>query len=171
MKRTKCYEHYPFSSVFLANLLQGMIYFLGALIISMIGYLWLMVYVSFVLALEVRLLRKSCINCYYYGKRCFSGKGKVSALFFKKGSTAQFNKEAIQFKDILPDFLISLAPVFIGIVLFIKSHDMILLALVFSLVLLAFPGTGFIRSTLACPFCKQRIIGCSAERLFHKTKK
>jgi hypothetical protein len=58
----------------------------------------------------------------------------------------------------------------LGIVLLIRTFNLLLLVLVILLFLLAFIGNGLIRSSLACKYCKQKEIGCPAEQLFSKKK-
>ena len=64
-----------------------------------------------------------------------------------------------------------MVPVLAGIILLIQGFDWTVLVLVIALLALGFPGNAFVRGHWACRFCKQREIGCPAERLFDKTKK
>ena len=171
MDDNKCFEDYPLSYVFIANIFQALIYVIGASIIIYLGIIWLLFYLLFIIYLEFKLLKNSCINCYYYGKICFSGKGKLSSLFFKKGSAKNFDNKQMKFIDILPDFLVSIIPIIIGIILLIKNFEWLLLVLIIILFLLTFVGNGLIRGSLACKFCKQKGIGCPADQFFNKTKK
>ena len=170
MEDNKCFENYPISYVLLANLFQALIYLIGASIIIYLGIIWLIFYLVYIIFLEFRLLKNSCVNCYYYGKICFSGKGKLTSLFFKKGDSNKFNSKQIKFIDILPDFLVSLVPIIIGIVLLIMDFEWLLLSLVIILFLLTFIGNALIRGSLACKFCKQENIGCPADEFFNKAK-
>jgi hypothetical protein len=120
--------------------------------------------------LEIRVMKRSCVNCYYYGKYCAFGKGKISSLFFKKGTPKAFLKRKISWKDILPDFLVSIIPLIAGIVLLILNFNWLLLILIVLLAILTSAGNSFVRGSLACKFCKQREIGCPAEQLFNKRK-
>jgi hypothetical protein len=168
--KDKCYENYPAASVAVANIFQFTIYIIGAVIIANLGLLWLGLYILYILFMEVRLLKKGCVNCYYYGKYCAFGKGKLCSLFFKKGDPKKFPRPEMTWKDIVPDFLVSLIPMVIGIVLMIIKFDWALLVMVVLLSLLISVGNGFVRGTLACKHCKQRELGCPAERLFNKKK-
>ncbi|KYK23800.1 hypothetical protein AYK24_00780 [Thermoplasmatales archaeon SG8-52-4] len=170
MKENKCYENYPLKFVIGAIILQLAINLIGAYIIYLIGLVWLILYLIFVLILEIRLLKISCIHCYYYNKRCAFGKGKLCSLFFKKGNPKKFIEKKIGWKDIIPDFMVSLIPLVVGIALIIINFNLILLILVVFLVLLAFPVNGFLRGSIACKHCKQRELGCPAEKLFNKKK-
>jgi hypothetical protein len=170
MNKEKCFENYPFSIVLFSNLVSIAIYLIGAFIISKIGIIWLILYLFFIISFEFRLIKWHCINCSYYGKVCAFGKGKISSIFFKKGNLKNFCKKQITWKDIIPDFMISLIPAIVGIIILVKDFDLIFLSLVIILLLLAFAGNGMVRSQLACKYCKQREIGCPAQKLFEKKK-
>ena len=135
-----------------------------------VGWIWLTVFVLYIAWLEIRLLRRSCVNCYYYGKVCAFGKGKVSCLFFKKGDTNKFKQDKITWKDMVPDVMVSLIPIVAGIVLLVTDFNWLILSMVLLLLLLSSIGNGLIRGSLACKYCKQRESGCSAEQLFNKNK-
>ncbi|KYK27786.1 hypothetical protein AYK20_02065 [Thermoplasmatales archaeon SG8-52-1] len=170
MKDNKCYENYPLKFVIGANILQLTIYVIGAYILYLTGLVWLVLYLIFIFILEIRLLKISCIHCYYYKKRCAFGKGKLCSLFFKKGDPKKFIEKQISWMDIIPDFMVSLIPLIVGIALIIINFNLILLVLVVFLVILAFPVNGFFRGSIACKYCKQRELGCPAEKLFNKKK-
>lgn len=168
---TTCYEDYPYGFILISNILQLAIYAIGASVIYRLGIIWLVLYLLYIAILEIRLLKTGCINCYYYAKRCAFGKGKLCSLFFKKGDTAKFIKKQIKWYDIIPDFMVTIIPMIVGIILLITNFNWILLSLVVLLFLLGFIGNGIVRGSLACKYCKQREIGCPAEKLFQKKKK
>lgn len=170
MDSLKTYEKYPRGFVFGSNFLQVFIYIIGAYVIFLVGYIWLILYLIFIIFLEIRLLKSSCINCYYYNKLCAFGKGKLSSIFFKKGSSKNFINKQIIFIDIIPDFLVSIIPLIVGIVLLILNFNFFLLILIIFLIILAYPVNGFLRGNKACKYCKQRELGCPAEQLFNKKK-
>jgi hypothetical protein len=165
------YENYPFWIVLISNLVSIAIYLIGAFIIYQIGLVWLILYLLFIGTLEFRLIKGHCTACYYYGKTCAFGKGRISVIFFKKGDVKKFCKKQMTWKDILPDFMVSLIPIIVAIVLLIIRFNWAILILVILLFLLTFTGNGFVRSSLACKYCKQRKLGCPAEKLFNKKKK
>jgi hypothetical protein len=136
-----------------------------------LGWIAAVLYLVFILAFEYRLISKHCVNCYYWGKTCGFGKGRLSSLFFKRGDPSKFCDKEMSWKDLIPDLLISLVPLIIGIVLMIIKFDFILLFAVIILIVLTTFGNGFIRGTLTCKYCKQRELGCSADKLFNKEKK
>jgi hypothetical protein len=170
MKQPKPFENYPCWIMLISNAVSIAICLIGAYIIYQLGILWLILYLLYILGLEIRLMKHSCVNCYYYGKFCAFGKGKLSSLFFKKGNPKDFIKRKITWKDILPDFLVSIIPILAGIILLILDFSWPILLSIIILVILTSVGNGFVRGSLACKFCKQRKIGCPAEQLFNKNK-
>ena len=62
--------------------------FLGMLPLTINGLpIVSIVYVLFAVIMLIFVLRKHlCTNCYYYGKWCHSGWGKLASLMFKKNS-------------------------------------------------------------------------------------
>jgi hypothetical protein len=170
MEKEQCFEKYPVWIVFVSNLLTIAIYVIGALIIYNIGLIWLILYLIFIIFLEYRVIHGHCVNCYYYGKTCSFGKGKIASLFFKKGDNKKFCKK-ITWIDILPDFLVSIIPIIVGIVLLIIKFNWLILILIILLAILTFSGNAFVRGNIACKYCKQRELGCPAEQLFNKKKK
>jgi len=74
----------------------------------------------------------------------------------------------MKWKDMLPDMLISLIPLIVGIVLLIIEFDFVLLVEIIFLVLLTTLGNSIIRGQFTCKFCKQSEIGCPAEKLFER---
>ncbi|MFC1767529.1 hypothetical protein ACFLZ2_03120 [Candidatus Margulisiibacteriota bacterium] len=168
MNKAQCFESYPIWIVFLANVLALSIYVVGSYIMIQLGIAWLILYLILIAFIEIRLPLKSCVNCYYYGKRCFSGRGLLCALFLKKGDPQKFLETKISWKDLWPEFLLPLAPIFAGIGILIMNFNWFLLGSVLLLFVLAFVGNPIIRGSFACKYCKQRELGCSAEQYFSK---
>lgn len=170
MQEPACHENYPATTVIVSNLVPLVIWVTGAFILSKIGLPWALLYLLFVLALEFRLVSGHCRDCYYFGKTCAFGKGRISAIFFRRGNPAQFSQVQMSWKDILPDFLVILVPVIAGIALLIQEFSGAILLSVLVLLLFGFAGNAFVRGHLACRYCKQRELGCPAERLFDAKK-
>ncbi len=170
MQEPGCYENYPSMIVIGSNLLSFLIYVIGAFILYRFSLIWVICYVLFILLLEFRLLSGHCVDCYYYGKTCAFGKGRLSSRFFSRGQPERFNLMKITWKDIVPDFLGFIVPVLAGILLLILEFSLTILILIIALFVLGFFGNALVRGKLACRYCKQREIGCPAEQLFDKTK-
>ncbi|MBN2421722.1 hypothetical protein JXB41_00725 [Candidatus Woesearchaeota archaeon] len=171
MKKQKIYDNYPFWIVFLSNLVSVLIYLISAYIIYKTGILWLIIYLMYILFLEIRLLKHACVNCYYFGKSCAFGKGRISCILFRKGTAEEFIHKKITWKDLIPEMMVFIIPCITAIVLLILNFNWLILILLILLFLLNFSGNALIRGNLACRHCKQREIGCPAEQLFSKKKK
>jgi hypothetical protein len=169
MGKVLTYEKFPARIVWLTSIFSVVIYFLGAYIMLQLGWIALMVYLGYVFYLEYRLLSKHCVHCYYWGKLCAFGKGRVSSWFFRKGDISKFCAKEFTWKDMIPDLLVSLVPLIVGVVFLIIEFNIIILIALLLLIGLSTAGNGFIRGSLACKFCKQRELGCLAEKLFNKT--
>ena len=168
MEKVQAYENYPAQILLATNAFSLAIYLAGAYIIYQAAGLWVILYIAFILALEVRLIRGHCPDCYYYGKMCANGNGKLSSLFFKKGNPANFCRKDMTWKDIAPDFLVSVIPMVIGVGMLLFSFSWLIAGLVALLFVLSFPGNALVHGSLICKYCKQRALGCPAEKLFKK---
>ena len=164
---TGTYEQFPGWMVATTALVSLATYLLGALILLRLGVVLVLIYACCILAMEYRVLSRSCVGCYYYDRFCCFGRGKLAALLVRKGNPEAFCRKEVRWTDILPSFLVSLVPIALGLLLpLFTGFDAILLGEIAALVLLAFPVQGFIRGRWSCRFCRQRELGCPAERLF-----
>ena len=168
MQNSKAYENFPVWIPLLAWVLSLAIYALGAYIFWFLYIPLTAAYIIFCLWIEYRILRLSCVNCYYYGKTCGLGRGKLCALLFKKGNPESFIEKEIAWKDLIPDFLVLIFPLVGGIIVLIRDFNWLILVLMVVLVMLSMGGTAFIRGSFACKYCKQKELGCSADQLFNK---
>jgi len=169
--QNKAYENFPVWIPFLSCVLSISIYSLGAFIFYQLAISFTILYLLFCLWIEFRILQKSCTNCYYYGKICGLGRGKLSPLFFKKGNPENFTERKISWKDLIPDFLVLIFPLVGGIIALIMDFTWLILLLMVILIVLSLYGNAIIRGSLACKYCKQKELGCPAEQLFNKSAK
>jgi hypothetical protein len=168
MEMIKTHVNFPLRIVFLSNLVSLLIYLSGFIITLSLSRIAAILYCVFILALEYRLVSSHCVNCFYWGKTCGFGKGRLSALFFKRGDPSKFCENSFEWKDMIPDLLVTLIPLLIAIILMIIKFNLILLFATIILIALTTVGNGFVRGNLTCRYCKQREIGCPAEKLFNK---
>ena len=164
------YTNFPRKTVVISNAISISIYFLGTLIMWKTGMIPGLLFVDYVLTLEYRLLRYHCTRCWYWGKSCGFGKGKLSALLFKKGDPALFCTRPLTWKDMIPEILVSLVPIMTGIVLLYVKFDYVILFSLIFLFVLSNKGNAYVRGTLTCRYCKQKDIGCPAAELFLENK-
>ena len=171
MQEPGCKEQYPLTTVFVSNLLSVLLYGIGIYILFQFGIPWVIGYVIFILLLEFRLISRHCVDCYYYGKTCAFGRGRLSSLFFRKGNPEKFVGMTITWKDMVPDFLVFIIPVLAGLLLLVREFSWTILIVIIVLFLLGFMGNAYVRGQLACMYCKQKEIGCPAVALFDTKKK
>jgi hypothetical protein len=167
--REACFENYPLGMVAACNVVSLAIYAAGALVLARAGLTWVVLYLYYCLILEARLLSGHCVDCYYYGKTCAFGRGRIAALFFKRGKK-KFSDIRVSWVSIAPDFLVSLIPIVAGALLLLRSFDWVLAGLVVLILVLTTAGNAFVRGNIACAHCAQRGLGCPAEKLFGKRK-
>ncbi|MFH1084765.1 MAG: hypothetical protein V1772_03240 [Chloroflexota bacterium] len=166
MGTTPRYERYPVWGVLLSVGQALAIYALGAFVLARLAWWLAVAYVLFCLWAEVSILRGSCVHCYYYGKLCGLGRGKLCGLLFRRGDPARFLQRTATWRDILPDMLVLALPVVGGIVALVLDFSWVLLGALLILVLLSLVGNALVRGSFACKHCKQRELGCPAEKLF-----
>lgn len=149
-------EEYPKAVIIIENLALLIWIALGALAASYVATELAIAYVAFAAIMLLFLLRKLlCTHCYYYGKWCHIGWGKLTALIFPKGNPEEFNTGLGQ----------KLVPVTYGLLMMVP-----ILALVFSMLgaftleklglliaIFAVSGySGFIARKNSCALCKMR---------------
>ena len=166
MEKVKPYECFPIWIVILSNFVGLSIYLIGAYVLAGFG-LWMSgLYLLYCFGLELRLLKGHCVNCYYYGKICGFGKGKLCSWLFKQGEPRKFTETEILWTNMLPDFIVLLWPVLAGIILLVQNFTWLLIGLLALLVVLSLSGNAIVRGSLVCKYCRQKELGCPAARLF-----
>jgi hypothetical protein len=170
MKKVVRYENYPAWVVAVSNFVTLGIYGLGLFIMIKAGAFFAVVYGIFIFFMEFRILRFHCTNCYYWGKTCGFGRGRISRLFFKKGDPKKFCAKKMTWADMIPDLIIVLAPFITGLVLLFIAFNWYLIFALLLIMLFTTMGNGYVRGKLTCCHCKQAEIGCPALDLFNKGK-
>jgi hypothetical protein len=170
MLKIKSYENFPIWIPLIAIITSIIGYILGAFILSGFGLLIVALYLIYCIGIELLIIFRSCKDCYYYGKICGLGKGRIAPLFTKKGKSSRFIDKRISWYDLIPDFLVGIIPIIGGIILLFYDFSFTLLGLMILIVIIFFGGTGFIRGSYACRYCKQKELGCPAQNIFNKEK-
>lgn len=168
MNNMKTYEHFPGWVVLMSTMLSLFVYATGAFIVSKLNLFLMAVYIAYCVWLEFKILRRSCVGCYYYGKVCGFGKGVLCSLLFKKGDPGSFAAKQVSWVDMLPDFMVFIIPIIAGIRLLIREFSWLIIILMIVLLILSFAGNAVVRGRVACKYCKQRELGCPADKLFNK---
>jgi len=167
---SETYERFPPGIILLSNAQTLLIYVIGASILAGFGFWFALLYVAYCLWFELRILTRSCVNCYYYGSYCGMGRGKVCSWFFKRGNPERFLNHTISWWDLVPDFMVSIIPLVGGIILLIGDFSWMIVFFLFFLLVLSTVGSAMIRGNFLCKFCKQRVLGCPAQQLFNRSQ-
>jgi len=166
MGECRTYEQFPLPMVAISVLVTLMIYAIGAWILAGHGPVVAAAYLFYCACFELWVMKQSCANCWYYGKVCGLGRGKVCAYLFPQGDPGMFSCRTITWPMLIPDMLIMLLPLLGGAILLFRSFTWSVASGMVLLLALTFGGNAFVRSQIACKYCKQREIGCPAEKLF-----
>ena len=151
-------EEYPRSSVVLGNIAVGVWIAMGAVACWFLYPLIAWIYLAVAVLMVGIVLRKIvCTNCYYYGKRCGVGWGKLSALLFKQGEIDKFDTSIGLKIAPLTYGLLSLVPLICVIIALVQAFTVpkivvLLLLLAISLY------SGFISRKKGCGNCRMRLI-------------
>ena len=151
-------EEFPKSGIIFGNLLMLLWIALGTaacwFLYPLAGRIYLVVAVSLVF-LVLRWL--VCTNCYYYGKWCPIGWGKLAALLFKQGSIEKFSKSpGVKLAPVVYG-LLSLVPLIFIIVALVKEFTAPkIIVLVLLLAVSYYSAVGNRRKS--CSNCKMRTI-------------
>ncbi|MBW2976779.1 hypothetical protein KY347_05015 [Candidatus Woesearchaeota archaeon] len=171
-EKPEIYDKYPLWMVFAYNIAMLLVYLAGAYIMFKLSLIAGILYIIYLVILELSLYREGCRYCFYYGKRCVAGKGLIAPVFVKKGNPKKFCERKLKMKDFIPQILVVLIPLIVGIALLISRgfEILILIALIYP-VFSWFTVNPLIYGKLACIHCKQGTICCPALDFFAKGKK
>ena len=171
MKNPKIYESYPLWVVIISNILMLAVYIAGAFIMFRLSLITGILYAAYIVLLERHIFKEGCVHYCYYGKSCAFGKGVIAAKLFKRGNPEKFCEREISFKDFIPQILVVLIPLIVGVALLIsRGFDILILIALIYPVLSWFAINPILYGKLACPHCKQGSICCPALKFFAKNK-
>jgi hypothetical protein len=116
---------------------------------------WVYLAVALVMV-GVVLRRLVCTNCYYFGKRCGTGWGKLAALMFKQGEMERFSK-SIGVR-IAPSIyaLLSLVPAVLIIISLVQEFTVAKLVVLVCLLLITV-YSAFLSRRKGCSTCKMKL--------------
>jgi len=128
-------------------------------------------YLLYIVLMEFFVFREACPHCYYYGKLCFSGRGKLAKLLYKKGDPKKFCERQMKLKDLIPQLIVVAVPIIVGIALLVSRgfHLLTLIAVLYP-VFNWFVVNPILYGKMACPHCMQGKKCCPALDFFSKKK-
>ena len=160
-KQTRLYEQgleeYPRSSAILGNLVMLLWFTLGTIACWFLSPLLAWIYLGFALVMVYVVLRKLvCVNCYYYGRWCSIGWGKLCALMFESGDIHDFDRSIGQRLAPATYGVLSLVPLILLIVsLVLAFSPSKLVVLLLFLLVCGYSATAGRKR--ACADCKMRL--------------
>ena len=164
----KAYECYPWSSLLIYNAFCFAQYIIGFILVELANPILGKLFIAYIVYLEVKLYKEGCRHCYYYGKRCFGGRGNVAKLFLKKGDPKKFAEKEVTGKSLIPQMLLLILPTAAGAWMLYQGFSFLILGLVTIPWIIWFVVTPQIYGKMACPHCKQGRICCPANEFFSK---
>ena len=169
MTKNEKLDEYPIKIVCVSATLTVISYLLGALVLFVIhpvlGFLFLVLAIfTIIVSMKLR-----CTHCYYLGKYCNFGLGKLAAILFKKGELKEFRNP----KKVVPTAILSfgtmLLPVIAGIGLIVFDFSLINIGLLLVYILLGIMPNFFVRGNF-CEKCMQGQLGCPSYEQMIKSR-
>ena len=151
-------DEYPISTVIIENLFIFLWIAAGTFLcwvfVPVIGWIYLgfgLMMVLFVMRILV------CKNCYYHGKRCHTGWGKLSAIYCEQGELNHFCCGIGG--AIVPLFYGSMAllPLILAVLSMVKAFSLITMFTTMVFIFIVVTGSFTFRKK-ACVVCKMRIM-------------
>lgn len=144
--------------IILGNILMLLWIALGTISCWFLSPLIALLYMLFALIMIFVVLRKMvCANCYYYGKWCAMGWGKLSAIFFRKGDVDKFSSSiGIKLAPVTYG-LLTLIPLILIVISLVRGFSIFKVVLLILLLFISF-YSGSINRKKTCAKCKMRII-------------
>ncbi len=116
------------------------------------------IYLALAIITVFVILRKLvCPDCYYYGKWCPLGWGKLSSLFFKKGDVEKFTTGIGLKLAPLTYGLLSLIPLILVVISLFLGFSLFKIIILVFLLLISF-YSGAISRKKTCAKCKMKLI-------------
>lgn len=149
-------DEYPKSAIILANLTMVLWLVLGTVASWFFSPVAAAIYILIAVSIVIFVLRKLvCTNCYYYGKWCGTGWGKLAALFFKQGDIGKFGTSAGIKIAPLTYGLLTIVPVILVLISLIIEFTVPKVAVLVLLLAVSF-YSGAVSRGKACKQCKMR---------------
>jgi hypothetical protein len=171
-KKPQAFESYPLWILIITNVLNLAVCVAGSYIMFRLSLITGFLFIAYLVVLEFYLYREACPHCFYYGRLCAFGRGVLAALFFKRGDPKKFCERELSYKDFIPQLLVVLVPLTVGIALLVsRGFDILVLIAMTYPIFSWFALNPLIYGRLACKHCRQGSICCPALDFFIKKRK
>ncbi len=147
------YESYPGHVMIFRWIVLAVIFGLGVYVLSDIKEILGVAYVIYsVVALTFILPLSRCVSCYYYGKACNTGWGRLAAYLFPKGDESQYVKH---YSYAILLHLLWVIPFFASFFQLLRRKEIVTLIVFLSYLLLLLVERVTLRK-VACTRCHQK---------------
>lgn len=161
------YEEFPTTIIVLRTLFEILVYGVGAVILARFS-IWIGIYyVAYCALMAGLVIAVRCKYCYYYGKSCPSGSGRIAPYLVEKGLHEKFSTHG---RYMVPAVLTWVLPVFGGITLVVQHFSWIAVGLLLLFVVLRFYVSEKISIKYGCVHCMQKD-DCPTYQLKHEEEK
>ena len=149
-------DEYPISTVFIENLFMFLWIAIGAflcwMLVPLIGWIYLIFELTMVLFV-MRIL--VCKHCYYHGKLCHTGWGKLSAIYCQQGELSHFGCGIGG--AIIPIFYgaMALLPLIFGIISIINTYSFFKICIIIIFLFVVVMSSFTLRKR-SCEICKMK---------------
>ncbi|MGB2696747.1 MAG: hypothetical protein WBD28_02670 [Candidatus Zixiibacteriota bacterium] len=149
----KFYENYPLPIVLIRWLFLGAAFVLGIYILFQFKDILAYIYIFYgALCLMLILPLSRCVYCYYHGRVCDCGFGKVASYLFPKNDEAQYSSRYVYFALTYPIWLF---PAFLGFIQILRQRSLKALIVFLAFLLVLFLERVFLKIA-GCRNCHQR---------------
>jgi hypothetical protein len=158
-------EEYPVSAVLVENVFMFLWIAVGTFLCWIFLPIVAWIYLLFGLIMVLWVMRiLVCKSCYYHGKRCHTGWGKLSAIYCQQGELGDFGSGIGG--AIIPIFYGSmvLLPLILGVISIIQGSSLLKISMVLTFLFIAIMSSVVLRKK-TCAVCKMKHIcpGCAAK--------
>ena len=152
-------EDYSLIIIFISLIFSLLSYVLGLILTfgfhTFVAFIYLiLIFFNLLLSLKLR-----CSYCYYYDRWCYTGFGKLSAIFFKRGPSSEFKNPRNIYPIAFLSSLLLIFPLIIGILELILTFNLYIILLLSIYLLITFTPN-FVIKRKTCEKCKQRSFYC-----------
>jgi hypothetical protein len=123
---------------------------LGAIILFRLAKLLPVVYFAFLFWMEYKILKYSCVQCYYCGKTCGMGKDRLAHWLFGKGRLSEAERRMTTWRDWVMEVMAFVIPMAAGIVQLVRHFTWPMEILVLSFATLFAASNLFLYGGIVC---------------------
>ena len=146
-------ENYPVHIIIIHWIILLLAFTLGIYILRGLHYMLAIIYIVYSLtALTLILPLSRCVSCFYYGKLCNTGWGKIAAYLFKKGDES---KHVEHYNYAIFLHLLWLVPLLVALLQLVRQREILALS-IFVIYLFILFVEKIILKKLGCKRCHLR---------------